>query len=442
MSIKIDKKYKGKERKKIMKKNLLALLTAAALLVPSAAAFADDTPNLPSDPAANALTSTPPALTEAEQKENPVLPELTAPTVQPDTGLDLNAVTPQPTDAAPAATTAATAAPSATTEPTTAPAATATPDDYDAKPIELPSSYMAAKVTVTAIGEEKIESVLEGQDKEKQENIVNFTILKETVVYDLTSGKSKEVNDIKVGDTITVYTDSYAPAPLVLPPVYQADVIITGESKEQFVDVDTYITEDDMLVNIVNTLALNLDDKVEIVDREGKTLDKAALDRKDLLVVYSASTKSIPAQTTPIKVVVLGENEAALADFDSIHIAPSDKKTLEVKKSNGNIEISVDNVPVVFTDAKPFIDENSRTLVPVRAVSEMLNADVQWDDATKTATIQQNGKIVTIIIGSDIMTVDGNAVQMDTKAIISESRTYIPIRFAAEALGLTVTYAE
>lgn len=105
------------------------------------------------------------------------------------------------------------------------------------------------------------------------------------------------------------------------------------------------------------------------------------------------------------------------------------------------IKVSVNGKAVEF-DAKPFIDSNNRTLVPIRAVSEMLNAKVNWNGRTQTVTISQDGKIVQIVIGSDTMTVDGKAVKMDTKAIISEERTYIPIRFVAEALGLTVNWVE
>ncbi len=112
---------------------------------------------------------------------------------------------------------------------------------------------------------------------------------------------------------------------------------------------------------------------------------------------------------------------------------------LEVK-SGEEIKISVDGKAVSFLDAKPFIDENDRTQVPVRAVAEMLNAKVDWDDTTQTVTITQDGKIVKIVIGNDTITVDGKMVKMDTKAVISEERTYIPVRFAAEALGMTVEW--
>ncbi|MCI5892096.1 MAG: copper amine oxidase N-terminal domain-containing protein [Clostridiales bacterium] len=43
---------------------------------------------------------------------------------------------------------------------------------------------------------------------------------------------------------------------------------------------------------------------------------------------------------------------------------------------------------------------------------------------------------------SDIMTVNDKSIQMDTSAIIKDDRTYIPVRFVAEALGLTVEWIQ
>jgi len=45
-----------------------------------------------------------------------------------------------------------------------------------------------------------------------------------------------------------------------------------------------------------------------------------------------------------------------------------------------------------FPDAEPFIDENSRTQVPIRFVGEALGANVSWDGNTKKVTITLNGK--------------------------------------------------
>ncbi|MPM72699.1 hypothetical protein SDC9_119675 [bioreactor metagenome] len=101
---------------------------------------------------------------------------------------------------------------------------------------------------------------------------------------------------------------------------------------------------------------------------------------------------------------------------------------------------------IIFPDAQPFVDENNRTLIPVRFVAETMGADVSWNQEAQTAMIEQNGITIMVPIGSDTITVtkDGStsAVKMDTAAIIKEERTYVPIRFVAEALGAWVSYSD
>ena len=82
---------------------------------------------------------------------------------------------------------------------------------------------------------------------------------------------------------------------------------------------------------------------------------------------------------------------------------------------------------------------NSRTLVPVRFISENFGAEVDWDEQTKTVTLKLNGKNVTMQIGSDILTVDKNETKMDVIPQIIEGRTMIPLRALCEtALGKKV----
>ena len=123
--------------------------------------------------------------------------------------------------------------------------------------------------------------------------------------------------------------------------------------------------------------------------------------------------------------------------------APTAKqKKLTVETGNA-VTVKVDSTDVVFPDAQPFVDENGRTQVPIRAVSEMLDCKVDWDDTSKTATItKENGDVVKVTLGSDVLTVNNKSSQMDTTAIIKDDRTFIPVRFVAEALGLEVEWLE
>lgn len=107
--------------------------------------------------------------------------------------------------------------------------------------------------------------------------------------------------------------------------------------------------------------------------------------------------------------------------------------------------VRVNDRLVSFPDTQPYIDGNSRTMIPVRFVSEALGADVSWDDNTQTAVISLDGTTVKVPVGSKTITVtkgsNTSAVTMDTQAVITDGRTCIPIRFVAEALGAYVGYS-
>ncbi len=84
------------------------------------------------------------------------------------------------------------------------------------------------------------------------------------------------------------------------------------------------------------------------------------------------------------------------------------------------------------TDVPPVILEQ-RTLVPIRAVAEALGAEVEWDHATKTATITLDGKVLTMTLGDLI---EG----MDVPAQGIDGRIMVPLRYVSEALGAYVMW--
>ncbi len=90
-------------------------------------------------------------------------------------------------------------------------------------------------------------------------------------------------------------------------------------------------------------------------------------------------------------------------------------------------------------DAAPVI-KNSRTMLPVRFVAEAFGATVGWDGATSTATIIAEGVNIRITIGATTAEINGETVTLDAPAFIENSRTYLPVRVVAEALGATVAW--
>ncbi len=105
------------------------------------------------------------------------------------------------------------------------------------------------------------------------------------------------------------------------------------------------------------------------------------------------------------------------------------------------VSVQLDGDAVRFTDAEPQI-VSDRTFLPVRAVFEAMGAEVGYDNGVVTAV--RGGRTVTMTIGSTAATVeeDGKTTEltMDVAPFIDPAvdRTYVPVRFAAQALGANV----
>ena len=141
------------------------------------------------------------------------------------------------------------------------------------------------------------------------------------------------------------------------------------------------------------------------------------------------------------------ENEAKASPSPVPTIEPTQNPStnpaanvLSVKSSANGITINADDKPINFADAQPFIDENGRTQISIRAVAEALGCTVEWDDKTQTATLSKDNKTIIIKIGDSNMQVGKEIITMDTTAQIINERTYIPVRFVGEALGMKVNW--
>ncbi|MDR1540944.1 MAG: copper amine oxidase N-terminal domain-containing protein [Clostridiales bacterium] len=93
-----------------------------------------------------------------------------------------------------------------------------------------------------------------------------------------------------------------------------------------------------------------------------------------------------------------------------------------------------------LVEAANILTENSRTLAPLRLISEALGASVTWDEGTQTVSVRNSGTAVTLAIGSLSAEVNGNPVTLDAAPKIIGDRTYLPLRFISESLNSTVDY--
>ena len=103
------------------------------------------------------------------------------------------------------------------------------------------------------------------------------------------------------------------------------------------------------------------------------------------------------------------------------------------------IKLTVNGTEVVCDVPPQIVDD--RTLVPMRAALEALNASLLWDESTSTVHAQgPDGTIVSLQIGSDKLFTPDGVITLDVPARIIGDRTMVPIRAIAESLKCEVQW--
>ena len=115
--------------------------------------------------------------------------------------------------------------------------------------------------------------------------------------------------------------------------------------------------------------------------------------------------------------------------LSSVSVFAADEIKIVIDGKN----LSMDQSPIIV---------DGRTLVPLRAIFEAVGATVAWDDATKCATGIKDGNEIKITIDNTVAKVNGKDVTLDVPAQIINSRTLVPVRFISESLGCKVEWED
>ncbi len=103
------------------------------------------------------------------------------------------------------------------------------------------------------------------------------------------------------------------------------------------------------------------------------------------------------------------------------------------------LKISV-NGYLFDTGDTPPVMQNDRTLVPMRMIFEALGAGVAWNDEEQAAYVVGNNKLIIMPIGSCEVKVNGEIEVSDVPIQLINDRTMVPLRFVSELLGADVKY--
>ncbi|MCJ7856919.1 copper amine oxidase N-terminal domain-containing protein [Lachnospiraceae bacterium NSJ-143] len=239
------------------------------------------------------------------------------------------------------------------------------------------SDYVIYKGTVTSIeeGEDGYISVL------VSETGLKANIADDAVVIDAKDGSVKKVSDIKDDMDIMLVIGANTPMTMSIPPMTSSvsSVIINTDSN---VDFSVYNSE---LINAENNLKLNIGKDTVIINAKGEKAKEEELEGSALAVFYGASTRSIPAQTTPETVMI-------------------------IEKAKNEV---VDKSPV-----------------KLREVSEKAGYSVKWIANDMPVELKKEDKTILVTAESNICTINGVKTELSGKIYLEDETMMAPYDFA------------
>ena len=129
-------------------------------------------------------------------------------------------------------------------------------------------------------------------------------------------------------------------------------------------------------------------------------------------------------------------------DKDYLYMDIDEEKyyRIPMKYFTDNVIVTYGDKALAFET--PPVIENGRTLVPMRFLFEQMGAEVSWDEATQTATVKKQDDIISFSIDNASAEVNNELKTMEVPARLIDGKTMIPMRFLSEALGYTVEWDE
>lgn len=236
---------------------------------------------------------------------------------------------------------------------------------------------------------------------------------------------STDKKEIKVGDTVTirVYVD------LIDSKKISKNVIIKDVFPKELAPIDWILPgviggdpSDDE--HSFTTYPIDIGQRYE---------ELGLIDSQELII----KAKAVKKGDVVVKVSIKSDGEYI---NDKINIKINNEEKL--KRDNKIVRLII-NDKEIKSDVTPIL-KDSRTLAPLRVVSENLGYKVKWNQETWTATLTKDKQIIEVTRGSNIIKVNNDGklseVKIDVPAEIINSRTMLPLRAIAEISGAKVEW--
>lgn len=260
-------------------------------------------------------------------------------------------------------------------------------DDLLISPAPVEENYTSFTGTVGSMEKKEDSSTLLVWKTE--DNGFIYHLSNDVKLYDAEKSASITAADLKEGDTVTVVIPARSPVALSNPPQSSSAVFVVRHSKDRNVFVGGFGEDQVSNDNFLKLMNLG-SENCSFIDISGAKQEVAALSGRDALVLYTVSTRSIPAQTNPELTVLLPE------------LPPK-------------------------TDLTGSYEKDGIVMVPLRANAEALGFEVIWTSNAEAITLKRGSETFTVTLGSDSMGHNKAVQKLEVAPELNGNSTYVPL---------------
>lgn len=219
-----------------------------------------------------------------------------------------------------------------------------------------------------------------------------FPITEKVLVLQNGNGEAFQTEKLLKGLKVDVYYDKYMPIPLIYPSTITPNAVIVKTQELGEVKVSKF---DKNFLSLDKELKLNISNETILLNQQGEKINNELLLDKELIVFYTFTTKSIPAQTSPTKIIALEKTE---------------------------FQLSAEIMDMVYED---HIMIKGTKMIPLRKVAEHLGYEVEWQGKSKGVLVRKQNSSIQIPIGQKVYAYNRSLRYFKEAAVLKNNKTYV-----------------
>ncbi len=196
-------------------------------------------------------------------------------------------------------------------------------------------------------------------ETEGKDPLVSVFMLTDDPKFFNSNGEAIKKDAFTTGKKVDVFYDGGVPRIAIYPAQIVPEAVVLRDEKQSGRVYAGVFNE--ALQSLDGTLKLNISNTTAVVNKKGEKVSLHAKGEKHLLVFYQNTTRSIPAQTTPTKVVVWSE---AVPSTDASNYLRISGKIQSIEKKNDITTVTLETGEVlkINKESRLFNSGNTREI--------------------------------------------------------------------------------